>query len=1107
MIAFDVYENKNFVRIYFLIMFAIVLKHYCSIKICLFMRKLIMLFAFLSVAVLQAFAQTTVTGNVTDSDGGVLPGVSVSVKETTVATMTGSDGSYSIDVPDGKTHLVFSYIGMETLELEIAGKTVMNAVMYADEEIIDEVVVTALGISRDKKALGYSATSVDGEEFEKSSSVDAMNSLQGKIAGVNVTSGGGMPGASTKVIIRGYSSVAGGNNPLYVVDGVPIDNSSRTGSTSGIDFGNRANDINPNDIASMTILKGAAATAQYGPRGANGVVMITTKQGQLGKKGLTVEYNGSLSTSDVLRLPALQNTFGQGWSGHWAQDENGSWGPKMDGVERAWGSILPDGRQLIKPFEAVPYNLYEFYDYGNQYSNSLSLSGGNETSTFYLSYANSLADGIIPTNVDRNSKNLFKFNATKKTSIFSASANASYVRRDGNLLPDGYGGSNSAANLYSELLQIPRDFSIVDFKDYENNPFNTLDEYFTPYAFNPYFALNENQTSFFENRFYGNIAVDAKITEWVSATYRIGTDASSMDRKDYEAIMRFTPGSTQNIKKVTENPGMVYEENRTSSEVNQDMLLRFNKKFYEFSATGVLGFSTYQSNYKAVSGNINSLVIPEFYNLSNTDGTKETETYESMIRRYGYFGEATLGYSDKIYLNLTGRQDYSSTLPIDANSFFYPSASLSVLLNNVVPAISKSFELLKIRASWGQAGNDAPVYSIYPVMVASTVGIPFSQLNFPMAGVGAFEVSNVIGNLNLKPEITTEIELGTEMHVLKNRVIIDFSVYDRVSDGQILSNAIAASSGFTSQVINFGNVQNRGVELLATVYPVKRSKFEWGITGTFSKNNNKVLDLPGDATEIILRTVYGVEMIAVENEPLGVIRAYDYVYDSYNEDGTPADGAHIVVNAANGIPLGTTEKTVMGNVQPDYLLGVTNSMSFFKSVDFSFTLDYRPGGLMYSGTADLNYFVGNATQTLYNDRQPFVLPNSVIENPNYDDTDTESPLYIENDVPIDMTNNNAYYYHSQNPTANRSRVISRDYMKLRDISVAYTLPSSLTQKMKLQGIQFVFSGRNLLLFTPEDNNFVDPESSSFGNDLTSEFGEFRTGPTVRSFTGSIRIKF
>jgi TonB-linked SusC/RagA family outer membrane protein len=1062
------------------------------------MKRITSILVFLAMIGLSAFAQDIqITGKVTSAeDGSALPGVSVGVKDTPNGTITNINGEYTLTAP-ANAILVFSFIGMETQEVAVEGRTAVDLTMNSDVIAVQEVVVTAFGQTRAQKSLGYAATSVKSDEFAKQSQTDAMNALQGKIAGVQVTTAGGGPNASTKVIIRGYSSIKGENNPLYVIDGTPIDNSQRTNSNeTGVDYGTRSNDVNSNDIESMTVLKGAAATALYGPRASNGVIMITTKKGKVGDK-LSVEVNSSVTVSDVLRLPQMQNTFGQGWSGLFAFEENGSWGPAMTGEERAWGNIV-NNSQKLKDFSPVTDNLYEFYDYGMQYNNSVSLRGGTDKSSFYISYNNVNADGVIPTTVDQNNKNAFTFTGSTKGKYITASTSFHYVKRDGSTVPDGLGGSNSAANLYTELLQIPRDLSIVEFMDYQNDPFNTPDNYFTPYAANPYFALNENQAHFDEDRVFGNIAFDAQITKWLSATYRVGVDASSFNRKEYEAIVRFTPGSPQNIRGVTENPGMMIDENRSTREISQDYLLKASHTFGDLALDGLLGFTTFQHDYQRVTGQINSLVIPEFYDLSNTDATKVAETFEQHKRQYGYFGTATLGYKELAYLNLSGRQDYSSTLPKGANSFFYPAASLSFVLSELMNV--SSIDRLKLRLSYGKAGNDADPYLLYPVMSASQVVLPFSTLIFPLNGVGAFERFNRIGNPALKPEITTEEEIGLDFAAFENRVAIDLSLYNRVSDGQILDVVIPASSGYSLQVINFGKVQNRGLELLASVVPVKTSNFEWTLTANFTKNSSEVLELPGTegTNEIVLRTIYDVELVAIEGQPLGVLRAPDYERD---------DEGHIIVSGATGIPQGTTEKTVIGDVQPKYILGIINGMRF-KGVNLSFTVDYRPGGYMYSGTADLHYFVGNATQTTFNERQPFIIPNSVKPNPYYDAEDPTSPEYVENDVCINMNDNNSYYYHSANTVANRARVIPRDYLKLRDVTLSYSLPSKLITSLKyVQAIDIVLSGRNLLLWTPVENNFIDPESTSFGNDLMSELGEFRTGPTVRSFSAGLRVNF
>jgi TonB-linked SusC/RagA family outer membrane protein len=1035
-----------------------------------------------------------IKGTVTAAeDGSPLPGVYVKIKGTNTGAATDVNGKYQLTV-DSKATLIFTFIGYKEQQITLAGQSVVDVVLEADVTVVNEVVVTALGIRRSEKSLGYAATTVASDEFAKKSSTDAMNSLQGKVAGVQISSGGGAPGASTKVIIRGYSSLSG-NSPLYVVDGVPIDNSTRTDYTSGLDFGNRANDINPNDIENMTILKGASATALYGSRASSGAIIITTKKGKQSDK-LKIEINSSISASDIIRIPQMQNTFGQGWSGLWADDENGSWGPKMGGQIRAWGNVY-NNSQKVKPFAAVEDNVYDFYDYGMQYNNSISLSGGNENTLYYLSYNNVSANGVIPTDVDKNTKNAISLTASTKGKRMTAATSIFYVNRSGSGTPDGYGGQSSAANLYSEILQIPRDFSITDFKDYKNDPFNTLDYYFTPYAFNPYFAINENQSEFYENRIYGNIDLGYELLKWMSVKWTVGADVSNFNRKDHEAIMQFTPETPQFIKKVTPNPGFVMEENRFSQDLNSNFRLIIDRTLNEsFTLNTVLGYEVIERKYKSQDANIKSLVIPEFYNLSNSDGIPEANTYNSEKRQYAYYGQATVGYQEKAYLTISARQEYSSTLPKDANSFFYPSVNASILVDQLIPALS-NVGMIKVRAAWGKAGNDAPVYYIYPDFASSVVGSPYSNTSFPIAGVGAFEKSNQIGNPKLKPEITTEKEIGLDIRLFDARVNLDLSLYHKVSDGQILTVNVAPSSGFATQVVNFGKVQNKGVEIMLSLVPVKTDNFAWNFTTTFTKNNNEVLSLPGESGELVLFSVYSDQMVAVEGKPLGVIRSPDYVRD--NE-------GHIVVNATSGIPQGTTEKTEVGNVTPKFVAGFSNTLTY-KNVEFSFLIDWRKGGQFYSGTADLHYFVGNATQTTFNDRQPFIVPNSVKENPDWDGVDPETQ-YVENDIPINMTNNNAYYYPSSNPVAERDRILPRDYVKLRDVNLAFSIPSKYIAKLKvLEGAKIVLSGRNLLMWTPKENNFVDPESTSFGNDLTSEFGEFRTGPTVRTFTAGIKLNF
>ena len=1064
------------------------------------MKKIALLLAFCAIGLQVLVAQTKeISGKVTSADdGGSLPGVSVSVKGTTLGTITDMDGAFRLKVPQEAKTLVFSFVGMSTQEVVIGNQTSFNVKLASENISVDEVIVTALGIRKDQKTLSYSASSISSDELSKSANTTVMSGIQGKVAGVNINSNSGAPGSSTKVIIRGYSSLAGGNNPIYVVDGVPLDNTAST--PAGYDFGNGANNINPEDVESINILKGAAATALYGSRAANGAVIITTKKG---KEGLDVELVSKTSFTNPLQIPQMQDVYGQGWSGHFAFEENGSWGPKMDGIDRLWGTVY-NNSQKLKPFSPQTNNVRDFYDVGTSIFNTLSVSGGSESTKFRLSVGHDSEDGYIPTDVDAYKRTNVSMNGSTKYKNLTISTSANYIRRDGSNTPDGRGGTNTAANLYSELLQMPRDINIKDLQDYKNDPFNSLDYFFTPYAANSYYALNENKSTFGDDRFYGNLSLDYALSKNLKATLTMGHDVTSFERKAYEAIVRFTPGTPQGLAGTAETPGMVYEAKSSWFETNVDLMLNYSKEFdNDISLDGLVGVNTNERGSKALDGQINSLTIPGYYNLSNTDGTRETSTYESQKRLMGVYGQATVGYKKMAYLNATIRNDWSSTLPIDDNSFLYPSVGVSILGNQMFPVLDNILSFSKFRASWGMAGNDAPLYSINSVMISGDVAVPFGTYAFPLAGVNGFEKSNQIGNPSLTPELSKEIEFGTDLRFFDSRFRIDFTYYDKITTNQILPASLAPSTGYTSQIKNFGKVQNVGVELLVGIVPIKTKDFTWDLTFNFTRNRNYVLELTDGLDEYSFRTVYNTELVAQAPKDgetrtlLGLLKVPGIMKD---------DQGRTVVNE-KGFPQTTIESEVIGSIQGDYQLGIINSFRY-KNFDFGFTFDIRRGGLMYSGTADLNYFVGNATQSLYNNRQPFILPNSVKPNPNYVAGNAASPKYIENDVVIDVSNvNNPLYYPSYNLASERDRIISKSYMKLRDLYLNYKIPAKFLSSVKLKDASVGLMGHNLLLWTPEENNFVDPEVTSFGNDFQGEMGEFRTGPSARSFAVVLKLKF
>lgn len=1039
----------------------------------------------------STFAQDrTITGTVTDAeDGSTLPGVSVTVAGTTIGTQTNVDGAFSISVPSTATTLIFTYIGYTRQTIIIGSKTTINVALFSDANLLSDVVVTALGISRQSKSLGYSATSVKSEEITKNSPVSLFDGLQGKVAGANITSQSGAPGASTKVVLRGYSSITGNNQPLYVIDGVPVNNSTfgRTGTNRSMDFGNNANDINPNDIESINILKGAGATSLYGSRAANGVIVITTKKGKLGK--FSVDVNSSATFSSILMLPSFQNRFGQGWSGDFSLTENGSWGPKFNGIERAWGNVV-DNSQLVKPFVALENNVRDFYTVGNEINNNFAISGGNEASTFYLSYGNITSDGIVPTDADSYKRNTISLRGSTEHKGFTGSASMNYVNKKSKFVATGQ-GSSTGATMFQELIQIPRDVSIIDAEDYTAKYYD-VGTYFTPYAQNPYHVLNESGNDFNSDRIFGNVELGYKINDIFSTTGRIGLDQTSTRLKDWQAISSAEIG-TPNFGNAAPDVGGVLEETQYVNEINTDLLLNFNAPINDaFTFDGLIGWNYNQRQSRTQSSSVEGLNIPKFYELSNSSSPPVATTGYSKRRLFGLYAQANFAYNNYLFLSLNARNDWSSTLPIDKNSFFYPAASLSFVLSDALEMGDSPISFAKVRASIGRTGNDASVYQVQSVLVSGDSQLNFGNISFPLNGVSGFELSNQIGNNTLQPELTTEYEFGLDLRFFANRLGIDFSYYDKKTDGQILAVPIASTTGYTSLITNFGLIQNKGIEFSLSGTPVKTDNFTWDLNYVFAKNRNKVLELPGN-DEVVISSGYDVDFVAIKGQPLGV-------YKGPVEKRDPQ--GNMIVNPNTGMPLRATDKEVYGNSERDYTMGLTNT---FRYNDWSlgFSFDYRKGGLFWSYTSQLNYFVGNAMRTTYNDRNTYIIPGSVNEV-----TTGGVVSYEENTTPIAVSDISSMWGSAGNPQGlSRNTVLDKTSLRMRDLTLSYSLPQSMANKISASRLTLTAYGRNLFIWLPGSNTITDPDASTYNNDLRGELGEFAAGPTTRSYGLSLKASF
>jgi TonB-linked SusC/RagA family outer membrane protein len=1057
------------------------------------MKKVLLALSFLMVIGLgNLLAQAqTVTGTVTGSDDGMpIPGVSVFVKGTTVGTVTQPDGTYSLRVPDDAETIVFSFVGMRTQEIPYEGQSTIDVVMEGTAQLVDEVVVTALGIRKSEKALGYAATSVNADEIVKAKTDDMMSSLQGKVAGVQITATGGDPGASTGVLIRGISSLSnGGNQPLYIVDGVPINNSSSYSSSldGGYDFGNGANLVNPNDIENMTVLKGAAATALYGSRAANGVVMITTKSGQK-SEGLGVTVESGIQFADILRLPEFQNEFGMGWSGDHTFIENGSWGPRLDGSIRRWGRVY-NNSQKIKPFVAQEDNVRDFFEYGFRYNNSVSFSGQDDNTSYYASLSQLSSDGLVPTDADTYDRYTYSLNLTQNmTDKLTLNSNLRYSHQKNQFSPTGQG-----LTMINSIYQTPRDVSLISLEDYETDPFDQLGYYFTPYGIaNPYFLIDHIDNEFKRNKLIGKVQVDYQFNDNFRAAYRLGLDLTNSETKLGNPEIAVDPG-TPNAGQIDQQ-GSVTKGTTRESELSHDFQLFYNDSFGDFALDAVGGLNINERTQSSVTGSITGLDIPYYYDLSNSSGTPSVDEYSSIRRLVGLYGSFEVGYRSMLYATLTARNDWSSTLPKENNSFFYPGATLSFIFSELIPE-NDILSFGKIRLAYGKTGRDADPYQVLPYFNQGSVYNEFQSINFPLGGVNSFEKGNILGSLDLSPEMSTESEVGLQLEFFRRRLAIDFAYYDKSSEKQIFTIDMDPATGYTAQTTNIGEIRNNGIELLVKGTPIDIGNFSWDLSINYSKNNNELVSLPeelgGDEGELDLygfgTTAASTHLVAQVGEPLGLFKV---TVPERDPEG------NVVVNPETGLPV-AADPEVVGDANHDYIVGMTNDFSY-KGFSLSFTIDSRQGGLMYSRTKDILAFTGNSIQTTYNDRNPFVIPNSVNQ--------LADGSYVENTTPVYPADFYTYFGDGEDKL-NENFLIDRSYVKLRNVSLTYQLPHRWLGNGFVKDLSLTVFGNNLLLFTPEDNTFIDPEVSTFGNDLIGMFGEFSANPSTRRIGGTIHVKF
>jgi len=1083
------------------------------------MKKILLMSFFVSTLFTAWAQERTVTGKVTSSsDGSGVPGVSIVLKGTASGTVSDANGSYSLSVPSAGGTLVFSFVGLVTQEVEVGTRGVVDVKMADDVRQLSEVVVTAQNIQRNMNELPYSTQSVSGAQISQARSANFVTSLSGRVAGLDIKNTNAM-GGSTNVVIRGYKSITGNNQALFVIDGIPVSNaninpSGQSSGTGGPDYGNATADINPDNIASINVLKGAAASALYGSRASNGVIMITTKKGRKNSFDITINSGVTVGTMIKSTFPTYQNEYGQGYDASTYAappavgsafadqtirtsrfDDDASYGPVYDGHPvYQWGSLDPSSPTFgqATPWVAAKNTPASFYETAVNSNQSIMISGGGDKNTFKLGYTRSDEKGILPNS--SLTKNLISLGATfDVTSKLQATASVNFSNIAGvGRYGTGYNSRNPNEG-FRQWWNVGADIKELKdayFRNRQNISWNPGSAtVFTPnsrpiFHDNPYWSRYENYSNDSRNHIYGTTSLNYKVASWFDLTGRVGYDGTTDFQEE-----RYAVGST--------TTAAYSRYNRNYYEVNYDLLANFQKNFtQDISFRATLGSNSRRTKLSSIRAATSSgLVVPKLYSLSNSAGVMSPPTEEfTRVGVDGLYANTTIGYKDMVFVDLQGRQDRSTTLPQGNNTYYYGSVGATFVISSVYkqPWLTNA----KVRGSYAGVGNDAPALSVYDVYD--------KPANFGSTGaVPLFSLPNIKNNPSLKSENTNSLELGLDADFVDGRVGFEFTAYKTETLNQIIPVNITASTGYSQRYVNSGEVDNKGIEISAHVTPVKTESFSWTLTGNFTANRNKVVYLYGEGDAEVKNVVIfgpqgGVTFNAAKDKPYGVMRGYDFVYTN----GQPT------VRTDGFYQRSASATEFIGNPNPNWLAGISNSLNF-KDVTLSFLIDIRNGGSIFSldqwygdGTGLYPHSAGLNAKGIAS-RLPVAAGGGVLLDGVQADG-SPNTVYGPNTDGYDQT---VFGYTANNGVApHKPYVYNGGYVKLREVALTYSLPQSVIGKMKVfKGASISLIGRNLWIID-KAMQYSDPEESlSSGNAAQG----YQSGayPATRTYGFNVKLNF
>ena len=1033
-------------------------------------------------------AQQVVSGKVVGADDNTgIPGVNILVKGTDTGTVTDFNGNYTLEIPSDTATLVFSFVGYQRKEVDVNNRQTIDVVLRPDVTELTEVVVTALGIEKDKKALGYSSQQVGGEDLSEAREANFINSLSGKVSGVQITNSGTGPGGSSKVTIRGLASIVGNNSPLFVVDGIPIDNATGGGSQfGGIDYGSAISNINPDDIASINVLKGASATALYGSRGQNGVIMITTKKGRQ-REGIGVTFNSNLTIETPLVLPEFQNRYGRGSEGNYPYFKQGpNIGNLNDNINTSWGEEMNGQTEFVlgddvypmvnwtgdvTPYSPQPDNYRDFWRTGLSNTNTITLSGGNETTTGWASISHLENRSILPNSeFSRTTVNLRLTNNFGER--LSMDAKVNYIYQDFFNRPNL---TLSPDNPVKSLVTMPRNIRLSDLQNYitENGRprvytnATSLDQWQ-----NPYWAINLNTNNDQRDRIMGFVKMNYDFTDWLSAYIRVGTDVYFDERE-----RRIAPNTIYKINdEYTRYEGRVQE-------TNADFLITANHDIND-RIEGVFSFGGNLMHQKREGSNTRALGldIPYYYNFTNaTDLAINPFFYEKEIQ--SLYATLDLNYDNYLYVQLTGRNDWSSVLPPDSWSYFYPSISSSFVFTDAWNLGLDWLSYGKIRASYAFVGNDTGPYQLDQLYVLNALSHGNQKFG---------QIISTRPNRDLKNELTRSFEIGADLSFFFDRIRFDFTYYNAGTSDQLIPLQVSRASGYTNAWINSGLIRNQGVELMLNTVPIEQDNFSWNLDLNFTRNYNEIIELDQEGRVRVqnLGTFdqFGVQIVAEEGRPFGDI----YAIRAFEKD--PETGQRLINN--DGLPIAAEEPELIGNYLPDFQAGITNQFRY-GSFGLSFLIDMQKGGDIYSYTNASMAALGTSEVTLDRRRFWYAGAGGYV-------ADGILPDGTQNDIEVDPEDYWTTVGGQGGGMFAEAFLYDASYVKLREARLTYRMPSNLLNRLPFTSATVSLVGRNLAILFSNTPGF-DPEATfNTGNAQGIEAYAF---PSTRSMGVNLNLQF